>query len=484
MVSRIGVNVTTSVMAAPVNSGPRSGRFQIAGVTATGPAGGARVVRSLAEYGSVFGTRTAYASPMYDAAALFFSEGGSELVVTRVVGSGATSAAVALRDRASVPVDALRVESVEPGATAMTVTVADDGDAAFSLTVSRNGSTVESWRGLTSPADAVDAASGSGYVRITSLGAATAGAAARPAAGAFELVGGTDDRASVTVTTIADTLRDAPDEAPGGALAVPGYPGDIIADHLTPIAVAHRQVLLLSTSQAATPDEAAAMGRSLRGRENGDHVGLFYPWVTVQDGARRRAVDPVSYVAAVRARAHVGGYWRVPAGEQSRATAVVGTVTPVSVAVNDELAADCVNGIVTMYGTIRLYGWQSLSADVENLGLLSARDTLNNLSIAVTAVLEPHVFEVMDGRGFLRSKVAADVEGVLFPIAEAGALFARVNSDGETLDPGYSVAVDSTGNTAETMARNELQVLVQVRLSPLAQLINVEIVKVPLTAAL
>ena len=78
----------------------------------------------------------------------------------------------------------------------------------------------------------------------------------------------------------------------------------------------------------------------------------------------------------------------------------------------------------------------------------------------------------------------ADVEGVLAPLAQAGALFARVDQDGELADPGYRVTVDGTVNPLDALARNELSVLIAVRLSPLAQLIQVEIVKVPLTAGL
>ena len=69
-------------------------------------------------------------------------------------------------------------------------------------------------------------------------------------------------------------------------------------------------------------------------------------------------------------------------------------------------------------------------------------------------------------------------------LAQQGALFARIGADGEMADPGYRVTVDGTVNPLDTLARNELSVLIAVRLSPLAQLINVEIVKVPLSAAL
>jgi len=485
MVMRIGVNATTSVQAGRSNPGTPSGRFQIAGVTATGPVDGSTVVRSLAQYVQTYGGRTSYAAHMYDAAQLFFEEGGGELVVTRVVGPDASGAAVTLLDRAAEPVATLDVESRQPGQSALSVRVADEPGGTYSLEVLNDGARVHFWQGLTSPTDAVAAAAGSRWVDVSSVGSVTAAPNNNPAPGTFTLSGGSDDRAAITTEHIGTALTNGGLDATGGALAAPGYPADVIAETLVPVAVAHRQIVLLSAAANATRSEVASVADGLVGMEHGDYAGLFYPWVVVPDGTRRRVVDPVAYVAAVRARAHVGtGYWRVPAGEQSRVEWAVDTQPVVDVAANDDLAGSRVNGIATIYGTPRLYGWQSLSGDVENLGLLSARDTLNSITIAVERVLEPYVFATIDGRGYLQSRVEGDVSGVLSPVADAGGLYARINEAGELLDPGYRVTVDSSINTVETLARNELHVRAAVRLSPTAQLINAEVVKVALGSAL
>ena len=484
MVNRIGVNTTTSVQAGRGGTGVPSGRFQVAGITAEGPTG-ARVVRSMAEYEDRYGARTPAAAHMHDAAALFFAEGGAELAVTRVTGPAARRDQVTLKDRAAVPVATLRVTATAYGTSRLSVRVENDPtmQGAVIVRVLRDDTSVETWRGLTDPAAVVAAAEGSEWVTVTSLGAATVGAAALPAAGTFELAGGTDDRAAVTVQHIAAALIAAGEVAPGGALAAPGYPAEVLRDHLPAVAIRHRQVLLLSAPADADPTEAAQLGQSMKGMDGGDRTGLFYPWVTVQDGARRRSVDPVAFVAAARSRAHVQGYWTVPAGERSRAVSLVGTVTPVDVATNDVLAESSVNGLVTIAGSVRLYGWQSLAA-FEDLGLLSTRDTLNGIELEAVRVLEPFLFAQIDGRGHLQSKVEADVEGILAPLARAGALFARVDDAGDEVDPGYQVSVDAAHNRLDTLARHELHVVIAVRLSPLAQLIQVEIVKVPLTAGL
>lgn len=482
MVTRIGVNTATSVQAARGTVGVPSGRYQIAGVTDQGPAG-SRVVRSLSEYAGTYGGRRAHTAHMYDAAALFFAEGGSELVVTRVVGPAAVADAVTLKDRAASPADTLSVTDVTKGGRYLQVVVEDAGEAGFTLTITDNGVPVESWQGLTTPAQAVAAAEGSQWVTVRSLGAATTGEAARPAVGTFDLDGGSDDRAGVTAPVIAAAVRDGGDLAAGGALAAPGFDAAALMDNLPAVARERRQIVLLAAPATADAAAAAALGASLRSPSvDADRVGLFYPWVTVQDGSSRRAVDPVSYVAAARSRAHVaGGYWSVPAGEGSRSVSLVGTSQPLDVAGNDTLAASNVNGLVTLAGAIRVYGWQSLSTSTTTGGLLSIRDTLNGVELAAARVLEPYVFSHIDGRGHLQARVTADVEGVLAPLAEAGALYARRGVDGEVLDPGYQVTVDTP---VEVLSRNELRVLIAVRLSPLAQLVQVEIVRVPLSAAL
>lgn len=484
MVTRIGVNATTSVQAGRTNPGTPSGRFQIAGVTASGPTG-STVVRSLAQYVQAYGGRTAYAGHMYDAANLFFQEGGAELVVTRVVGPSATGDTASLPDRASTPVPTLQVTATWPGTTGLSVVVSDADGGTYGLAITGEGGAVlASWTGLTTVQDAVAAAVGHPLVRVTSLGASTTGAQALPKAGTYPLSGGSDDRAAVTMAVIGAALTAGGLEATGGAVAVPGYPADVVAPVLVPVAKAHRQVALLSLASTETAQSAASKTAALVGMEDGDHAGVFYPWMVVPDGTRRRLVDPVGYVAAVRSRAHLTtGYWRVPAGEASRVEYAVETAPAVDVATNDTLAGSRLNGITTIYGVPRLYGWQSLSADAENLGLLSARDTLNSLTLAVERVLEPYIFATIDGRGYLQSSVEADVSGVLAPVADAGGLFARVTPSGDQLDPGYRVTVDHTINTLETLTRNELHVLVAVRLSPTAQLIHAEIVKVALAAA-
>jgi hypothetical protein len=152
-------------------------------------------------------------------------------------------------------------------------------------------------------------------------------------------------------------------------------------------------------------------------------------------------------------------------------------------AANNDLADAQVNGLVTIGGQVRLYGWSSLSNDRENLGLLSARDSLNNLTAELRKALEPFVFATVDGKGHLLSAVQAATTAVLSPISNDGGFFARVDYKGEQTDPGYRVVVNRVNNPASALQENEVHVSVAVRLSPVAALISAEIIKVALTDA-
>ena len=293
MVTRIGVNTATAIQSSRSNPGTPSGRYQIAGVTAQGPTG-SRVVRSLGEFVSVYGPRTAYATHMHDAAALFFSEGGSELVVTRVVGPAATRDAVTIKDTAAAPKDVVKVEALTPGVSNLSIRfAASAGTAAgWDVTVLAGGVVVESWAGVLTYGDMAARAEGSAWVRASVLD--NSGQVYKPAFKEHYLVGGRDDRASITAAHVADAVRQGGDDAVGGALAAPGYPAEVMRDHLPAIAAARRQIVLLSAPQGATNDQAATLGQTLVGMEHADRVGLFHPWVSVPDGGRRRLVA-VSY---------------------------------------------------------------------------------------------------------------------------------------------------------------------------------------------
>ncbi len=486
MVTTIGVQTSTSTRSGPSNVGTVQGRLHIAGLTERGPIDRPVVVQSLGDYVTQLGARTSYSNAMYDTARTFFEEGGSELVVSRVVGPAATVGVLTLMDGAGTPVPTLAIESRDPGSFASTFSadVTTTG-ATYTLNVYRAGERIARYVGLTSPAAAVQAAASDPYISIRDLGSATVAPGNNPKTVAVTAMsGGSDDRASVTVTNVIAALDAADETAIGGAVAAPGYGADVIGALLLDHALRTKKIAILAGDIDSTPTELTTLAATLQAGPAGQYGGLFYPHLVIPDGSGSRTVSPEGYVAAARARAFtLEGFWQVPAGDRARARWVMGTVSPVSQDLNNTLNDGFVNGIVTTNGRVRLYNWTSLASDRENFQLLSSRDVLNNLSIIVANTLEPYVWSTMDGKGYLLGFIRAAVTGVLEPIAGQGGFFARYNADDELVDNGYSVIVDRSNNPVQSLADNTVMVSVSVRLSPTAALIQAEIIKVALTAA-
>jgi phage tail sheath protein FI len=476
----IGVQVTTKLGSGPSNAGLQSGRLHVAGLTEFGPVGRSTIVDSIAKFIAVYGERTAFSSNLYDTARMYFEEGGNELVVSRVTGPAATKGSITLKDTADV--STVKIEVSDPGAHSadFTATVTNNGST-FDVILRRGGAVFTSFLGISSPAELVQKAATNPFVTVTSLGSITAAPGDNPAAlAATAFAAGSDDRAAATVQHVIDAL-DAGAGAEGGAVAAPGYSvaqvGTLLLDH----AARTGKTALLALHPTATVDEAIAAGASLAADPNGEYGGIFYPSLIIPDGGATRTISPEGYVAAVRARAHRDeGFWRVPAGDPARTRWVLGTSVQVDDTTNNRLADAYVNGIVTTGAKVRLYGWQSLSSDRENLGMLNARDVLNNLTLAAKSVFEPFVFATNDDRGQLRGYIESAAVGVLDPIAKRGGFYALRDSEDQIIDPGYRVSVDSSLNPLTAAAENKVVVSISVRLSPVAQLIQVEIIKVPL----
>ena len=474
----VGVEVTTGLRTGPTNAGPPSGIFQIAGITETGPVGQSVRVKSFGQYSTLFGGRTPYSSAMLDTARLFFEEGGADLIVSRAVGPGANAGSIVLQD--SEGEDTLRVEAMYAGGYSAEYRVEVTANSGrVTLSVTKDGEQLAVFRDKDSINALITAAAGNRYVRLVDLGSGEL-----PAASNGALTEGTDDRGNVTMTELVAAMETAGEDIAGGAVAAPGYPADVAGSALLDYATRANAIALLSPAEGASEAEAIQAADALAGSGSAAYAGLFYPHMVIPDASGTRVVSPEGYVAAVRARAfNQYGFWAAPAGERATTLWANGTVTVVDPAMNNRLSDALVNGIATVNGRTRLYNWVSLSTDRENFALLSARDTLNNLVVQIKRVLEPYVFNTVDGRGHLLSEIEGAAVGVLDPIATAGGFFARTNGD-DVIDPGYRVVVDQTNNDVASLEQNQVLVDVAVRLSPVAALIKAEIVKVPLAAAL
>lgn len=482
-----GVIVTAGAVAGPSTptSAP-SGTYFVAGQAERGPTDAAQLITNLAEFVSYFGGLTTYGA-LYDDVAMFFQEGGSRVYATRVVGAAATLGALAapLDDRAVTPVSTLSVAASSPGAWSSSISisvVAGSATNTFRIKVFRSGVLVEDFPNLGSPAEAVSKINArSFYIRLTNLASATAVPNNNPAVvGPLTLTAGTDDRGAIVAANYVAALARFDKDLGDGAVAIPRI-GSTVHAGLIAHATAFNRIALLTGAQGA--DVSVLIGYAETA--NAQRAGLFAPWLRVPDGfGGTKAVSPEGFVAAARAKAHqLSGPWRAAGGEISRSSYVV---APDEVFTSDEMATmdgNAVNVIRTIASTVRLYGWRSTSSDVENWAYLTGADVVNRVVVEAQKRLEQYVFGVIDSSGHLLAAVGATLVGIVLPMASAGGLFARYDSDGNQVDPGYSVRSDASINPVGSLALNQVLAEVTVRVVPTAALVLITVTKAAVTAS-
>lgn len=478
MTRRIGVEVTTATRGGPSNPGAPAGLYHIAGLTERGPVGKVVTVRSIPEFERHLGGRTPYSGPAYDAARLFFSEGGSQLMVSRVAGADAEPASVTLlppgEEVNGDPVARVELSEVGGFGNGGTVTV-DRAEDTYTITVEdADGEALATWRGISTLDELASRGRSNANVNVVTL---TEQDDLSLATDTYTLEGGSDDRGSVTSDDVVAALDAAADAADGGAVAAPGYPADVIGEALISHAANHRKIALLAADADATPSGLAELSTQLQEHEHAEYAGLFYPHIEVPDASGSRLVSPESLAAAARARTFAtGAYWNMAAGtDRGRARWATGTTPALARVDVERLDESHINGVETGQGRVYLNNWTSLATDRENLGKLRDADVLNNLSVQFERALEQYVWETIDGRGLLHSDVDSAVTAILSEMAAAGGLFPTFDDAGEEIDPGYSVVVNPDPALA---AEDRVEVSAAVRLSGTAKLISVGLIKV------
>lgn len=481
-----GVLVTTGAVAGP--SAPTiapAGTYFAVGLAERGATDRAVKVESFAEYVAEFGGATSY-SALYDDIKTFFEEGGSRAYVARTVGPAATTGTLTggLLDRhATTPVATLNVAARNPGAwsTRVSLKVLDGPTNTFRIQVFLDSKLMRDYAGLRNPQEAVSRMSGDPYVKITDAGSATAAPLNNPAVvGPVSPSAGTDDRASVTSTHYVAALARFEIGLGDGAVAIPGIGTSVHAGLVTHANDYNRLALLI---EARTADKATLLATA--GALDALRAGLFAPWVRVPDGyGGTKTISPEGYVAAARAKAHRIGPWKAAAGADSKARYVVAPDITYTAADAEDLDDGKVNVIKTIANSVRLYGWRSLAADVDNWGYLQHADTVNRVVTEAYLQLEPYVFDTIDARGHLLAKISGTLEGIVLPMARANGLFARFADDGTLLDPGYRVNVSSDLNPVSSLALNQVLAQLGIRVSPTAAMVLLTVTKAAVTAAL
>lgn len=388
--TRPGVVVTSRVDAPPRSAPTDTGMAFMVGQTGQGA--DVATVQSMTQYEAEFGPRTGF-TDAYDAAEVYFREGGGKLAVARV---GAPTVAAASSKSKK---EAATEEDDTAGARASRGVAADVGEALDRFTR---------------------------------------------------------------------------DMGPGQVFVAGGEAYTSHADLLAHAATNNR-IALLSADPASDAAALTTLATTLAADENGRYGALFAPGAIVPGvtSADTRAVDFAPIEAGIIARNDVGYTANIAAagvnGESRFAIDVAAVFTD---AEREALNTKGVDIARVMYGGVRAYGYRTLAPLDSGWGLLS-NARLNMEIVAQADVIgERYVFAQIDGRGTTLSQFAGDLTGMLVPYYEGGALFGTSVQDAFYVDVGPGV------NTPESIAAGELRAVIALRMSPFAELVVIEIVKV------
>ena len=481
-----GVVVTTAVRTGPnaINVAPAS-TFFVVGISERGVTSTARLVTSLAEFEALYGGYVA-SGTLHQQVQTFFEEGGARAYIGRVVGDGATAGALTIND-ATDTYSALTLNAANVGAWSsnVEVTVTAGTGANKILKLYYNDELIFNTGNIANAAAAATAINNSAAATIyVSATVNTASAQLETLATATPLtagVAGTSPTAAQLVTGLG--LFDA--SLGSGAVAIPGQFSTTVYDGLLAHAITYSRIALLGFNPTATASEAITAAADYADVEGAEYLGFYFPHITMTGAAQTSiTISPEGYVAAKRSIAHnTVGSWQAAAGVLSKASFVTGLSTTVDKTTGDSLDEAGVNALRVIQGGVRVYGARSVSSDTANFRYITARDTLNYIVTQAEERLEDLVFSTIDGRRSVFGQVEARLIGLLEPLRTAGGLYEAYDVDGNQIDPGYSVEVTDALNPVTQLANGTVRAKVGVRVSSVADRIEVEVVKSNLTSS-
>ena len=501
-----GLVVTTGVRVGSTGTAdvPSSSLF-ITGTAERGPTDDYRLIGSVSELETIYGTYDATAT-LYQHLKTFFEEGGTQAYVLRVTGPGA-SAIPTVNLLSDVSGTSVAVTPVGKGAwygDLKVTTFAGVIAESMRVRVEYLNETVYLSGDLFSNTAIADTINANTPNYLT----ATAGAGAwPPVADTYTFVAGSSDNAGVDAddTLLVDALEFFVPELGAGAVVIPEKNGIEIWDGIQAHCIANNRIGLCAfptptetTAAADLIDVQALLLPASGDRPNGSYYGdsdvlkteasvlaFYWPHVVVPDGnGGTWAISPETFAAAARCRAHVEvGPWRPGAGIISASRFATGLVFPVNSVVGGDANDARINALRVIDGTVRVYGARSVSGDEDNWRYITYRDVINYVVVQASARLEPYVFGVIDSRNAIFGSIASEMVNLLEPLRRNGGIYEGRDSKGNVTDRGYSVEVTDALNSAQQLAAGTVTAKIGLRVSSVSEVVNLIISKSGLTSA-
>jgi hypothetical protein len=263
---------------------------------------------------------------------------------------------------------------------------------------------------------------------------------------------------------------------------MPGCTTDDAHADLLDHALANNRVALLDLVDDDDEDALAAdVASAAAATENQSKGAAFSPWMVFPGvtAGTTRTVAPSAMVAGIISRNDQSRSPNEPsAGELGQSRYAIGLSQPAwSNAVREEMNTAGINVIRYMQNGYRVYGYRSLADPVSNWGWINFANCRLAMAIISEAdvISESYVLRQIDGRGLIISSYGGALTAVLKRFYEEGSLY------GASADEAFVVDVGSQVNTPETLSSQELHAVLAVRMSPFAELVELEIVNIPIT---
>lgn len=445
------------------------GTWFVAGLAEKGPINVATRIRSLAQYVTVFGARVAYGA-LYDALDLFFREGGSVAYVTRVVGPSSVLATVSLSDGTS---STIKVTATSPGewANGLEVITTHPEAGAFKFVLKLGGVVVQESPTLLTNTEAVSWASTSAYIRMEDLGHND------PAEATKTLASGADDRSNIVEANWTTARKLFTKDLGPGQVSMPGRTTAEAQEGLLTHCETTNRIALLDGTDTATVGTLTAQAATLRAQSTARYGGLFAPWVVIPgiSVGTTRTVPPCALVAGLMARNDgLGLNPNDPAaGDNGISSYAVGlSQAGWTDAQRGELNESGVNVLRVLNGSVEVYGYRTLvNYVVDNTWQFLSNARLDAFIKAKSAAVgERFVFRQIGKK--LPAEFGSAIEGeVLLPLFNEEALF------GESQAEAFSVDIGEAVNTPTTIEEGKLKAIASVRMSGVAEVVEIEIVR-------
>lgn len=262
-----------------------------------------------------------------------------------------------------------------------------------------------------------------------------------------------------------------------GQVSAPGSNDAGVQGLLLDHAEVTNRVALLDGPVSGTAAELIAAGEAFQSAGNGRYGAAFAPGAIVPGVASgtQRTVSWASVVAGIIARNDVPFTPnQAAAGVNGVSLYALDLTTRYTDLEYEAINEAGVNMARNRYGTLEMYGFRSLVDPVAHPEWLNFGNARLNMAIVAqaNAIAERYVFSQIDGRNRMIGDFGGELAAMLVPFYEAGALY------GDTADQAFRVNVGSQVNTPATIANGELHAVLEVRMSPFAELVVIEIVKV------